>query len=220
MTTCFRSLALCTVVARRGLGEFASFRAVPEVAVHGRQVAVGNGHCSFIDQSLAKHAPGCDRMTGVPVGEVLCFGMEDHQVRFRPIKALIRHSLEFVSWKDRKPVVPALRAIYRAKNAEAGMKALEDFEAGLWGHRYPAITQSWRRNWSQVVPFFAYPESVRRIIYTTNQIEALNSKLRRAVRARGHFPTDEAAIKLLYLVLNHVAEEWKRPPREWIEVFS
>src|SRR3954447_11713984 len=130
---------------------------------------------------------------------------------------LIRHSLEFVSWKDRKPVVPALRAIYRAKNAEAGMKALEDFEAGLWGHRYPAITQSWRRNWSQVVPFFAYPESVRRIIYTTNQIEALISKLRRAVRTRGHFPNDEAAIKLLYLVLNHAAEEWKRPPREWIE---
>lgn len=86
---------------------------------------------------------------------------------------LIRHSLEFVSWKDRKPVVPALRAIYRAKDAEAGTKALEDFEAGYWGQRYPAITQSWRRNWSQVVPFFAYPERVRRIIYTTNAIEAL-----------------------------------------------
>ena len=130
---------------------------------------------------------------------------------------LIRHSLEFVSWKDRKPVVPALRAIYRAKDAEAGMKALEDFEAGQWGQRYPAISQSWRRNWNQVVPFFAFPESVRRIIYTTNQIEALNSKLRRAIRTRGHFPNDEAAIKLLYLVLNHAAEEWKRPPREWIE---
>jgi len=130
---------------------------------------------------------------------------------------LIRHSLEFVSWEDRKPIVPALRAIYRAKDAEAGLKALEDFEAGYWGQRYPAITQSWRRNWSQVVPFFAYPESVRRIIYTTNQIEALNSKLRRAIRTRGHFPNDEAAVKLLYLALNHAAEEWKRPPREWIE---
>ncbi|ESZ18760.1 IS256 family transposase [Mesorhizobium sp. L2C084A000] len=98
---------------------------------------------------------------------------------------LIRHSLEFVSWKDRKSVVPALRAIYRAKDAEVGMKALEDFEAGYWGQRYPAITQSWRRNWQHVVPFFAFPESVRRIIYTTNAIEALNSKLRRAVRTRG-----------------------------------
>ena len=130
---------------------------------------------------------------------------------------LIRHSLEFVSWKDRKPVVPALRAIYRAKDAEAGMKALEDFEAGYWGQRYPAITQSWRRNWQHVVPFFAYPESVRRIIYTTNAIEALNAKLRRAVRTRGHFPNDDAAMKLLYLVLNHAAAEWKRPPREWCE---
>lgn len=130
---------------------------------------------------------------------------------------LIRHSLEFVSWKDRKPVVPALRAIYRAADEKAGMAALEAFEAGPWGKRYPAIAQSWRRNWTNVVPFFAYPESVRRIIYTTNAIEALNSKLRRAVRIRGHFPNDDAAMKLLYLVLNQAAAEWKRPPREWIE---
>jgi len=130
---------------------------------------------------------------------------------------LIRHSLEFVSWKDRKAVVPVLRAIYRAKDAEAGLAALDAFDAGYWGQRYPAITQSWRRNWQHVVPFFAYPESVRRIIYTTNAIEALNSKLRRAVRTRGHFPSDDAAMKLLYLVLNHAAEEWKRPPREWFE---
>jgi putative transposase len=130
---------------------------------------------------------------------------------------LIRHSLEFVSWKDRKPVIPALRAIYRARDAEAGRKALDEFEAGSWGQRYPAITQSWRRNWEHVMPFFAYPESVRRIIYTTNAIEALNAKLRRAIRARGHFPNDDAAMKLLYLVLNNAAEEWKRPPREWCE---
>jgi len=130
---------------------------------------------------------------------------------------LIRHSLEFVSWKDRKLVVPALKAIYRAKNAEAGLKALAEFETSFWGQRYPAIAQSWQRNWEHVVPFFAYPESVRRIIYTTNAIEALNAKLRRAVRARGHFPNDDAAMKLLYLVLNNAADEWKRPPREWFE---
>lgn len=130
---------------------------------------------------------------------------------------LIRHSLEFVSFKDRKPIVPALRAIYRAKDADSGLAALEVFEKGPWGEKYPAIAQSWRRNWQHVVPFFAFPESVRRIVYTTNAIEALNSKLRRAVRTRGHFPSDEAAIKLLYLVLNRAAEEWKRPPREWCE---
>lgn len=97
------------------------------------------------------------------------------------------------------------------------MKALEEFEAGYWGQKYPTITQSWRRNWDQVVTFFAFPESVRRIFYTTNQIEALNSKLRRAVRTRGHFLNDDAGMKLLYLVLNHAVEEWKRPPRERFE---
>jgi putative transposase len=130
---------------------------------------------------------------------------------------LIRNSMGFASWKDRKPIAQALRGVYRAKDAAAGLAALEAFEEGPWGKKYPAITQSWRRHWEQVIPFFAFPEGVRRIIYTTNAIEALNSKLRRAVRTRGHFPGDDAAMKLLYLVLNHAAEEWKRPPREWFE---
>jgi putative transposase len=130
---------------------------------------------------------------------------------------LVRHSLDFISWKDRKAVVPELRAIYRARDAEAGLAALDAFEAGPWGAKYPAVAPAWRRNWDRVIPFFAFPEAVRRIVYTTNAIEALNSKLRRAVRARGHFPSDEAATKLLYLVLNRAAADWKRPPREWVE---
>lgn len=130
---------------------------------------------------------------------------------------LIRNSMSFASWKDRKSIASALRSVYRAKNAEAGLAALEAFEAGHWGQKYPAITQSWRRHWDQVIPFFAFSEAIRRIIYTTNAIEALNAKLRRAVRTRGHFPGDDAAMKLLYLVLNHAAQEWKRPPREWTE---
>jgi len=130
---------------------------------------------------------------------------------------LIRHSMDFASWKDRKPVAQALKAIYRAVDANAGHVALEAFAEGPWGAKYPAIAQSWRRNWNLVIPFFAFPEAVRRIIYTTNAIEALNSKLRRAVRTRGHFPTDDAATKLLYLSLNRAAAEWKRPPREWSE---
>lgn len=133
---------------------------------------------------------------------------------------LIRHSLEFVSWKDRKPLVPALREIYRAKDADAGLKALEAFEAGDWGKKYPAITGAWRRNWDRVIPFFAFPEAVRKIIYTTNAIEALNSSLRRAVKIRGHFPTDEAAMKLIFLVLRDVARDWKMPAREWTEAKS
>jgi putative transposase len=130
---------------------------------------------------------------------------------------LIRNSMSFASWKDRKAIAGALRSVYRADNAEAGLAALEAFEAGPWGRKYPAIAQTWRRHWDQVIPFFAFSPPIRRIIYTTNAIEALNSKLRRAVRTRGHFPGDEAAMKLLYLVLNRAVEEWKRPPREWCE---
>lgn len=130
---------------------------------------------------------------------------------------LLRNSMNFASWKDRKEVAAALRDVYRAVSAEAGLAALQAFEAGPWGQKYPAIAPCWRRVWDNVVPFFAFPEAVRKIIYTTNSIEAMNSKLRRAVRARGHFPNDEAAMKLLYLVLNHLAQDWKRPPREWTE---
>ena len=128
---------------------------------------------------------------------------------------LIRNSLSFVSWKDRKAVAAALKEIYRARNAETGQAALDAFDAGPWGRKYPVIAQSWRRNWAEVIPFYAFPDQVRRIIYTTNAIEAVNAKLRRAVRARGHFPTDDAALKLLFLVLNRVAKEWKMPAREW-----
>ena len=120
-----------------------------------------------------------------------------------------------MSYKDRKAVAVALKQVYRAQDAETGKAVLEEFAEGTWGQKYPAIAQSWRRNWTEVVPFFAFPEDVRRIIYTTNAIEALNAKLRRAVRTRGHFPTDEAALKLLYLVLNLAEKEWKMPPREW-----
>ena len=130
---------------------------------------------------------------------------------------LLRHSMNFASWKDRKHVARALKAVYRAGDAEAGLAALAEFEAGPWGEKYPAIAQSWRRNWDHVIPFFAFPEAVRRMIYTTNAIESLNAKIRRAVRTRGHFPSDDAATKLLYLVLNHAAQAWKRPPREWTE---
>ncbi|WP_043508988.1 IS256 family transposase [Acidiphilium cryptum] len=128
---------------------------------------------------------------------------------------LLRNSMDFVSYKDRKAVATALKDIYRAVDAGAAEAALADFEAGPWGQKYPAIGQSWRRVWQEVIPFFSFPGEVRRIIYTTNAIEALNSKLRRAIRARGHFPSDEAAAKLLYLILNRSEKDWVMPPREW-----
>jgi putative transposase len=128
---------------------------------------------------------------------------------------LIRNSLAFVSYKDRKAVAAALKEVYRARTAEAGQAALDAFDEGPWGRKYPVIAQSWRRHWSEVIPFYAFPAEVRRIIYTTNAIEAVNAKLRRAVRARGHFPTDDAALKLLFLVLNRAAKEWRMPAKEW-----
>jgi putative transposase len=128
---------------------------------------------------------------------------------------LIRNSLDLVSYKDRKAVAAALREIYKAKDADTGAEALQAFAVGEWGLKYPAIAISWRRHWPAVIPFFAFPIDVRRIIYTTNAIEALNAKLRRAVRTRGHFPTDDSALKLLFLVLSLAEREWRMPPREW-----
>jgi putative transposase len=128
---------------------------------------------------------------------------------------LLRNSLDFVAWKDRRAVAAALKEIYRAVDPAAAEAALTAFEASAWGRKYAAIGQSWRRAWPEVVPFYAFPVDVRRLLYTTNAIEALNAKLRSAVRARGHFPTDEAALKLLYLVLHRAEKAWTMPAREW-----
>ena len=128
---------------------------------------------------------------------------------------LLRNSLDYVGWKDRKSVALVLKQIYRAPDADAAAVALNEFEQGPWGRKFPAITAAWRRVWTQVIPFFAYPPEVRRMIYTTNQIEALNSKIRRSVRARGHFPSDEAAMKLIWLQLREVTKDWKMAAREW-----
>ena len=128
---------------------------------------------------------------------------------------LIRNSLDFCSWKDRKPVAKELKTIYRAEDAQAAHAALQAFEDGPWGPRFAAITALWRRHWVHVIPFFAYPQEVRKMIYTTNAIESLNAKLRRSVRSRGHFPSDEAAMKLIWLQLREITQKWKMPAREW-----
>ena len=133
---------------------------------------------------------------------------------------LLRHSMSFASYKDRKAIATALKAIYTAVDAEAAEAALSDFEESELAVKYPAIAPSWTRAWNEVIPFLDYPPEVRRLIYTTNAIEALNSKIRRAVRTRGHFPSDEAASKLIYLTLNATSTEWKRTIREWHKVRS
>lgn len=128
---------------------------------------------------------------------------------------LIRYSLQFASWKERKPLAQALRPIYTATSAQAAAKALEAFEAGPWGQKYPMVAASWRRRWEEVIPFFAFSPEVRKIIYTTNAIESLHSQVRKAIRNKGHFPSDEAATKLIYLALRNIAKKWLRPPPEW-----
>ena len=127
-----------------------------------------------------------DGLKGFPEAIVAVFPQATVQTC---IVHLLRHSLEFASYKDRRAVAAALKDIYRAIDAASGEAALAAFEASPWGRKYPAIGQSWRRAWPEVVPFYAFHPDVRRLVYTTNAIEALNSKLRRAVRARGHFPT-------------------------------
>jgi transposase-like protein len=126
---------------------------------------------------------------------------------------LIRNSLSFVSWKDRKTILPSIKAIYRAENADTALQRLEEFEAE-WGKRYPAIGQAWRRSWQHVIPFFAFAPGIRKMIYTTNAVEALHRSLRKIIKTRGSFPNDEAAVKLLYLALKNAAVHWRRAV-EW-----
>jgi len=128
---------------------------------------------------------------------------------------LIRHSLSYCGWKEREAVAAALKLIYRAESAGVAAQRLGEFEAGEWGRKYPTIAASWRRAWEQVIPFFAYPAEVRKIIYTTNAIESLNMQLRKIIKTRGHFPSDEAATKLLYLALRNITAKWKSPPLHW-----
>lgn len=127
---------------------------------------------------------------------------------------LIRNSLSHVGWKDRKALAADLKPIYQAADSLAAEAALESFEQGRWG-RYPAIAQAWRRQWPQVVPFFAYPHEVRLILYSTNAIESLHMQVRKVSKSRGHFPNDDAARKLLFLALRNIAKKWTMPHRFW-----
>ncbi len=128
---------------------------------------------------------------------------------------LIRNSLDYAGWKDRKMVAAALRPIYAAANEQAAQQALQDFADGPWGAKYPTIVQAWQRAWEYVIPFFVFAPEIRRVIYTTNAIESLNMQLRKIIKTRGHFPNDEAAIKLLWLALRNVLAKTVRAAFDW-----
>ena len=128
---------------------------------------------------------------------------------------LLRHSLEFANWKERKPMAAALRPIYTAPSADGAVAALEAFARGPWGTRFPTVVASWRRAWPHVIPFFAFPPEVRRVIYTTNALESLNARVRKIIKTRGHFPTDDAATKLIWLALRNITAAWSRTAPAW-----
>src|SRR6185437_248210 len=121
---------------------------------------------------------------------------------------LVRHSLNYVSWKQRREAALALRPIYTAPTADAALLALEEF-AGKWDKTHPTISQVWRRNWERIIPFFSFPPEIRKVIYTTNAVESLNMSLRKIIKTRGSFPNEDAAIKLLYLALRNHSKKWK-----------
>jgi putative transposase len=126
----------------------------------------------------------------------------------------VRASLNYVSWKQRKTVAADLQPIYRAGTVEEARERLDEF-AAKWDGMYPTISQMWRRNWDNLTPFFAYPADIRKVIYTTNAVESLNMSLRKVIKTRGSFPNQEAAVKLLYLALEHIAKKWTMPIQNW-----
>lgn len=126
---------------------------------------------------------------------------------------LVRASLNYVSWKERKPIAQELKAIYRAATAEEAERERAEF-AERWNAKYPTIAALWQRHWERIIPFFAFPAEIRKIIYTTNAVESLNMTLSKALKTRGAFPSEEAALKVMYLALRNVIGKWERP-QQW-----
>lgn len=133
---------------------------------------------------------------------------------------LIRNSLDYASWKDRKALAAAIRPIYTAVSAEAAAAELEAFAEGSWGQKFPTVSAAWRNAWDRVIPFFAFPPAVRRVVYTTNAIENINSQLRKIIKTRGHFPNDEAAAKLIWLALRNITAKWSRSAHDWKQAMN
>ncbi len=127
---------------------------------------------------------------------------------------LVRNSLNFVPWKMYKAVAADLKLIYTSATVELAELRLSEFET-KWDKNYHAISLIWRRNWARIIPFFDYPPEIRKVIYTTNAIESINMSLRKVIKNRSSFPTDEAVSKLFYLVLNNISKKWTMPIRDW-----
>ncbi len=133
---------------------------------------------------------------------------------------LLRDSLDYVSRKDRKQLAAALRPIYTAAAREAAARALDEFEASAWGQKHPTVVATRRRAWDPLIPFFAFAPEIRRVIYTTNAIESLHSRLRKFIKTRGHFPSGDAARNLIKLALRNITANWSRSVFEWRQAMN
>ncbi len=132
---------------------------------------------------------------------------------------MIRNSLKYVSWKQRKEMAADLKTIYRADTVELAEENLGLF-AEKWDHTHPTVSKSWYANWERLIPFFDYPKEIRKVIYTTNAIESMNMSLRKVTKNRGSFPTDDAVFKLLYLALMNITKKWSMPIQHWKQAMN
>ena len=153
----------------------------------------------------------CDGLKGFPEAIEAVFPRTVVQTC---IVHVVRNSLRFVAWGRRRAVAASLKRIYQADTEALALKALDEFEVE-WGEQYPSIARSWRNNWDRICPFFAFPKNIRRAVYTTNAIEALNRQLRKALKPKGHFPSEAAVYKVLYLALKKAEDKWTMPIRDW-----
>ena len=158
----------------------------------------------------------CDGLTGFPDAIHAVFPKTQVQLC---IVHLIRNSMKYVPWKDMKAVSRDLRTIYTAVNEEEAQKALHAFQQ-VWGQKYPPISELWKRHWLHIIPFLAYPDFIRRAIYTTNAIEAANRQIRKVIKTKGLFPNDQAALKLVFLALQNASKKWTMPIREWKQALA
>ncbi len=133
---------------------------------------------------------------------------------------LIRNSLDYASWKDRKALAAAIKPIYTAPSAEAALAELDTFAQSPWGEKFLTVAAAWRRAWDRIIPFFTFPPPIRRVIYTTNAIESVNARLRKIIKTRGHFPSDDAATKLIWLALRNITTDWGRAAKDWKEAMN
>jgi putative transposase len=157
-----------------------------------------------------------DGLKGFPEAIEAVFPKTDIQLC---IVHMVRNSLRYVPWKDRKAVAADLRTIYKADTVEEAEQALDAFEE-KWGVQYPMVVKSWRSNWANIIPFFDFPKEIRKVIYTTNAIESINSQLRKVVKKKGAFPTPESVRKVMWLAMMRASQRWSRPVKDWAKALN